>query len=104
MEKEQAELQGLFKPVPQSQKISAGADPKSVLCLFFKQGACTKGDKCKFSHDMSLENKAEKRSMYVDARDSQDLKEGKGWSKFRLFGILVLSAQEFGKGHHRHFD
>ncbi len=76
-EKEMLEMQGLFKPVQQTQKISAGADPKSVLCLFFKQGSCTKGDKCKFSHDMSLENKAEKRSMYVDSRDNE-LKEGKG--------------------------
>lgn len=70
-----AELQGLFKPVQQTQKISAGADPKSVLCLFFKEGLCKKGDKCKFSHDLSLENKTEKRSMYVDSRDTE-LEEG----------------------------
>ena len=68
-------MQALFKPVQQTQKISAGADPKSVLCLFFKQGACSKGDKCKFSHDLSLENKTEKRSMYVDSRDTE-LQEG----------------------------
>ena len=40
---------------------------------------------CKFSHDMSLENKAAKRSMYVDARDSQELEQGKGWSTLLLF-------------------
>ena len=73
-EKEKAALDALFKPV-QTQKISAGADPKSVLCLFHKQGLCTKGDKCKFSHDLSLEGKAEKRSMYVDARE-QELEQG----------------------------
>ncbi len=60
----------------QTQKISAGADPKSVLCLFFKQGHCSKGEKCKFSHDLSLENKAEKRSLYVDSRDT-GLEEGR---------------------------
>ena len=46
-----------------------GADPKSVLCAFYKQGHCGKGDKCKFSHDLTLERKAEKRSVYVDMRD-----------------------------------
>jgi len=36
------------------------------LCAFFKQGTCGKGDKCKFSHDLTIERKAEKRSLYVD--------------------------------------
>lgn len=65
-------MNAIFKPVPQVQKLSAGADPKSVLCLFFKQGHCSKGDKCKFSHDLSLENKTEKRSIYVDSRDLEE--------------------------------
>ncbi|XP_059822796.1 zinc finger CCCH domain-containing protein 15 [Hypanus sabinus] len=72
--KELQELNELFKPVVVAQKISKGADPKSVVCAFFKQGQCTKGDKCKFSHDMSLERKSEKRSIYVDARD-EDLEK-----------------------------
>lgn len=46
-----------------------GTDPKSVVCAFFKQGQCTKGDRCKFSHDLSIERKAEKRSLYCDMRD-----------------------------------
>ncbi|XP_043466527.1 zinc finger CCCH domain-containing protein 15 homolog [Leptopilina heterotoma] len=66
--KEQKELALLFKPV-QSQKVEKGIDPKSVVCAFFKQGQCTKGDKCKFSHDLTLERKAEKRSLYCDMRD-----------------------------------
>ncbi|XP_078084661.1 zinc finger CCCH domain-containing protein 15 [Mustelus asterias] len=69
--KELQELNELFKPVVVAQKISKGADPKSVVCAFFKQGQCTKGDKCKFSHDLTLERKSEKRSMYVDARDEE---------------------------------
>lgn len=66
--KEQKELALIFKPV-QMQKIDKGIDPKSVVCAFFKQGQCTKGDKCKFSHDLSIERKAEKRSLYCDMRD-----------------------------------
>ena len=52
------------------------ADPKSVVCAYFKQGLCGKGDKCKYSHDITLERKGEKRSLYVDSRDD-DLKNGK---------------------------
>ena len=68
--RQKAEFDSLLRPA--QQKVSAGADPKSVLCLFFKQGQCKKGDKCKFSHDLSLEGKSEKRSMYVDKRDLEE--------------------------------
>ncbi|CAF0752352.1 unnamed protein product [Adineta steineri] len=60
------ELLTLFKPVIAQQVIPAGTDPKSVLCMYFKQGSCTKGAKCKFSHDLAIERKAEKRSLYDD--------------------------------------
>ena len=48
--------------------LFAGVDPKSVFCAFFKQGLCKKGDKCKFSHDPSVEGKAAKRNLYADSR------------------------------------
>lgn len=66
--KEAKEMAVLFRPV-QAQKVELGTDPKSVVCAFFKQGNCGKGDKCKFSHDLSVERKTEKRSIYVDMRD-----------------------------------
>lgn len=68
------ELAALFKPV-QTQKVEKGTDPKSVVCAFFKAGQCTKGDRCKFSHDLTVERKVEKRSLYVDMRDDG---EGEG--------------------------
>ncbi|KAG9511373.1 Zinc finger CCCH domain-containing protein 15-like protein, partial [Fragariocoptes setiger] len=71
--KELDELNAIFRPVT-TQKVERGVDPKSVLCAFFKQGQCAKGDKCKFSHDVRVEKKAEKKSVYVDIRD--DAKEG----------------------------
>jgi hypothetical protein len=58
----------LFKPV-QIQKVPFGVDPKTVLCQFFKKGACEKGRKCKFSHDLSQGIKGEKKSLYTDTRE-----------------------------------
>ncbi|CAO1309968.1 unnamed protein product [Diamesa serratosioi] len=70
--KEAKELASLFKPVIIQQKLDPNADPKSILCAYFKAGQCTKGDKCKFSHDLGIERKAEKRSVYADVRDGQE--------------------------------
>ncbi|KAM4599860.1 zinc finger CCCH domain-containing protein 15 [Fundulus diaphanus] len=87
--KELDELNELFKPVVAAQKVSKGVDPKSVLCAFFKQGQCTKGDKCKFSHDLSMERKCEKRSVYVDERD-EDLEKDtmENWDEKKLEEVI----------------
>ncbi|NP_956182.1 zinc finger CCCH domain-containing protein 15 [Danio rerio] len=88
--KELSELNELFKPVVAAQKVSKGVDPKSVLCAFFKQGQCTKGDKCKFSHDLSLERKCEKRSLYVDGRDDELLEKDtmENWDEKKLEEVV----------------
>lgn len=88
--KELSELNELFKPVVAAQKVSKGVDPKSVLCAFFKQGQCTKGDKCKFSHDLSLERKCEKRSVYVDGRDDELLEKDtmENWDEKKLEEVV----------------
>lgn len=44
--------------------------------MYFKQGLCTKGAKCKFSHDLAIERKAEKRSLYDDVRDPGNKENG----------------------------
>merc|ERR1712141_617564 len=61
----------LLSKVVVVQKVDQGVDPKSVFCAFFKQGLCKKGDKCKFSHDPSVEGKAAKRNLYADNRDEE---------------------------------
>ncbi|XP_063284902.1 zinc finger CCCH domain-containing protein 15 [Pelobates fuscus] len=87
--KELLELNDLFKPVVAAQKVSKGADPKSVVCAFYKQGQCTKGDKCKFSHDLSLERKCEKRSVYVDGRDDELEKDTmENWDEKKLEEVV----------------
>ncbi|XP_014365014.2 zinc finger CCCH domain-containing protein 15 homolog [Papilio machaon] len=92
--KEQKELAMLFKPV-QTQKVEKGTDPKSVVCAFFKQGQCFKGDKCKFSHDLSIERKAEKRSLYVDMRDDDDNMDN--WDEDKLKEVVEKKHGEGDK-------
>ncbi|RKP13879.1 hypothetical protein BJ684DRAFT_9442 [Piptocephalis cylindrospora] len=62
------ELAELFKVVQIQQKVPFGIDPKTVLCVNFKNGSCTRGDKCKFSHDLEVGRKKEKINLYADNR------------------------------------
>jgi len=62
----------LFKPVVVQPKAPIGVDPKSILCEFFKKGICTKGDKCKYSHNMEVARKAEKIDIYTDRRAQEE--------------------------------
>ena len=69
-EKRKREEAALFKPV-QTQKVPFGVDPKTVLCAFYKAGTCEKGTKCKFSHDMNIGRKVEKKNLYEDSREEK---------------------------------
>lgn len=64
----------MFKSVTAVQAQPGGeeVDPKKILCQFFKAGVCTKGKKCKYSHDLSLEGKNTKIDYYVDPRAGTD--------------------------------
>lgn len=70
-DKAREEARQLFASAQPAQKVPFGVDPKSVVCTFYKQGACTKGKKCKFSHDLSVERKGEKKDLYSDAREDE---------------------------------
>ena len=73
-EQAKRETAELFKPI-QVQKVPFGVDPKTVLCQFFKAGNCEKGKKCKFSHDLNVERKGQKRDLYQDTREGEKEKE-----------------------------
>jgi len=74
-ERKKVEL-ALFKPVIQ-QKVPPGVDPKSVVCDFFRNGMCTKGDKCKFSHNLEQQRKSEKIDLYTDRRELSEEEQAK---------------------------
>lgn len=69
-EKRQKEEAALLAPV-QAQKVPFGVDPKTVLCAFYKVGTCQKGTKCKFSHDLNVGRKVEKKNLYEDSREDK---------------------------------
>lgn len=82
----------LNKPA-QIQKVPFGVDPKTVLCIFFKKGNCEKGKKCKFSHDLDVERKTEKKSLYTDTREGEDDKKkvetSADWDEDKLRSVVL---------------
>lgn len=91
-EKAKSELNQLFKPV--EQKFTKGADPKSILCAFFKQGNCGKGAKCKFSHDLNIARKGEKRNMFEDENKEDGMDD---WDETKLEEVVNKKHGEKNK-------
>ena len=97
------------------QKVPFGVDPKTVLCQFHKAGNCEKGTleishiwllddgtdgvlcpgrKCKFSHDLAIERKAERKNLYADTRDGEAEKDPKeenmdDWDEEKLRKVVM---------------
>ncbi|KAF2761913.1 hypothetical protein EJ05DRAFT_496801 [Pseudovirgaria hyperparasitica] len=87
------EVAELFKPV-QTQKVPFGVDPKTILCQFYKKGHCEKGKRCKFSHDLAIERKGEKKSLYTDTRQEEEDEEKKKddmatWDEEKLRNVVL---------------
>ncbi|KAH7106235.1 hypothetical protein BKA62DRAFT_611891 [Auriculariales sp. MPI-PUGE-AT-0066] len=94
--KEEAELfkarsRAAFRQIfpVQVQKVPFGVDPKTVLCVFHKAGHCDKGNKCKFSHDMDIGRKVEKRDLYSDARDEKLDDTMDKWDDEKLKSVVL---------------
>ena len=67
------------------------------MCNFFKQGICQKGDRCKFSHDITVERKAEKRNIYADVRDGQEGDKMENWDEKKLDDVINQKHGEDNK-------
>ncbi|KAF4382280.1 hypothetical protein G4B88_011609 [Cannabis sativa] len=71
-----------------------GVDPKSILCEFFKVGQCTKGFKCKFSHDLNVQRKGEKIDIYSDKRDEDTMED---WDQETLEKVIESKKIEYNQ-------
>ncbi|KAF8173919.1 hypothetical protein BJ912DRAFT_1147688 [Pholiota molesta] len=90
-EKRRKEEAALLKPV-QTQKVPFGVDPKTVLCVFFKAGTCEKGNKCKFSHDLNVGRKVEKKNLYADSREEKMEDTMDKWDEEKLRSVVTSKA------------
>ncbi|KAB5582486.1 hypothetical protein GE09DRAFT_948542 [Coniochaeta sp. 2T2.1] len=89
--KREADL--LLNRPAQIQKVPFGVDPKTVVCIFYKKGNCEKGKKCKFSHDLEMERRTEKRSLYTDTRTEEEEEKKKvetsaDWDEEKLKSVV----------------
>ncbi|CAN8103340.1 unnamed protein product [Discula destructiva] len=87
------ELEELVNKPAQIQKVPFGVDPKTVLCIFHKKGNCEKGKKCKFSHDLELDRKTDKKSLYTDTRKEEEEKKkaetSENWDVEKLQSVVL---------------
>ena len=93
-EKAKRETEALLNKPAQIQKVPFGVDPKTVLCIFHKKGNCEKGRKCKFSHDLELDRKTQKRSLYTDTRKEEEEEKKKvetsaDWDEEKLRSVVL---------------
>ncbi|KAH8485274.1 hypothetical protein H0E87_026896 [Populus deltoides] len=86
------ELNELFKVAVSQPKVPNGVDPKSIVCEFFKVGQCTKGFKCKFSHDLNVQRKGEKIDVYSDKRDQETMED---WDQETLEKVVESKGKEY---------
>ncbi|ETV96290.1 hypothetical protein H310_10460 [Aphanomyces invadans] len=85
MEKQMNELfiSAIIQP-----KVPLGVDPKTIVCEFFKQATCAKGNRCKFSHDLMVGKKATKINLYEDDRNAKQEDKIEDWDQKKLEDVI----------------
>ncbi|KAK9816691.1 hypothetical protein WJX72_003761 [[Myrmecia] bisecta] len=91
----QKELNELFAVAIKQPKVPPGVDPKSIVCEYFRAGQCTKGFKCKFSHDLNVERKGAKIDLFTDRRGLEE--EGEGMEDWDQEQLEKVVAEKHGK-------
>ena len=84
----EAERRALFNPVV-DQRVRPGVDPKTIVCALFKMGNCNKGSKCKFSHDLNVGRKVEKKDLYQDIRREKEQDTMDKWDEEKLRKVIL---------------
>eukprot|EP00898_Chlorokybus_atmophyticus_P000599 jgi/Chlat1/153/Chrsp1S03098 len=95
--KRQLELNELFKVAISQPKAPPGVDPKSILCEYYRRGQCTKGFKCKYSHDLNVERKGEKIDLYSDQRDKEQDDPMTEWDQAKLEEAVASKSKEYNQ-------
>ncbi|GAW09702.1 translation machinery-associated protein 46 [Lentinula edodes] len=91
-EKRRREEAALLKPVITQPKLPFGVDPKTVLCAFHKAGQCDKGNKCRYSHDLNIGRKVEKKNLYEDTRAEKEADTMDTWDDEKLRSVVLSKA------------
>ncbi len=108
-EKQKELMNTLFKVAVVAPVLAPGVDPKSVLCPYWKAGSvcnlggcvrlrltllptacaqCTRGDKCKYSHDEQAGRKGAKLDVYQDRRASPQEETNEDWDDEKLRNVI----------------
>jgi hypothetical protein len=91
MKGQKTEIEILLAPVVKKTIVPPGVDPKTMICEYFKAGACKNGNKCKFSHDLEVERKKDKINLYVDPREADTMDS---WDQAKLEDVVKSKEQE----------
>ena len=95
-EKRQRELldKEVFKIVVKAPVLEPGVDPKSVYCPYHKAKQCTRGEKCKYSHDPQVGRKGAKLDVYQDRREKVKNEEtNEDWDEETLQNVVATKGK-----------
>lgn len=83
------EMSDLFAVAIKQPKAPPGVDPKSIVCEHYRAGKCSKGFKCKYSHDLDVERKKAKIDLFADQRESVEQEGMDDWDQDQLEKVIA---------------